>query len=64
MEEAIKTIWSSPLVDTVTNLIIKGIDITDYELNVLSSKIVCVRDTIILENTNVTTSDDFFDKVK
>ena len=53
----------TPLSDTVANLTIKGIDITDLELRTVASKISLVKDTIKIENTNITTTEGFFDKV-
>lgn len=53
----------TPLSDTVANLTIKGIDVTDLELRSVANKISVVKDTIKIENTSITTTEGFFDKV-
>jgi hypothetical protein len=52
-----------PLSDKVANLTIKGMDITDSELRSVANKISSVQDTITIENTNITTTEGFFDVV-
>ena len=52
-----------PLSDTVANLTITGTDITDAGLGSLSSKIVWAKGTVTIENTGITSTEGFFDKV-
>src|SRR5690606_14737077 len=53
----------SPLSDTVQNLTISGSGITTQLLNTLGSKIVWAKGTVTIENTIISTTEGFFDKV-
>ncbi len=53
----------SPISDSVQDLRISGMDITDAELASIGSKIVGAKGTVTIENTGITTTEGFFDKV-
>jgi len=53
----------NPLSDTVQDLRISGSGITDQLLGSLSSKIVWAKGTVTIENTNISNTEGFFDRV-
>lgn len=50
--------------DTVNNITIKGMDISDDVFRSLATKFKVVRGTISIQNTSITTTEGFFDVVK
>ncbi len=52
-----------PLSDTVQNLSISGIDITDQVFFKLKSRIKAIKGTITIDGTSITTTENFFEYV-
>lgn len=53
----------APLSDTIMDLRISGLDITNLDIQSIASKIVWAKGTVTLDNTSVTTTEGFFDVV-
>jgi hypothetical protein len=54
----------APSNDTLNDLTLKGIDITDDVLKTLATKFKVIKGTVTLEKTSVTTTEGFFDVIK
>jgi hypothetical protein len=52
-----------PLSDSAMDLRIAGAEITDAVMASIASKLVAVKGTVTVENTSITTSEGFFDRV-